>query len=122
MNMSKAKRQVKWIFLTGIIMILGLVLLKYLPMEIYGKDILFDASSHVVWTIFIIYIGWFFVDQNKSFRVFYLILSTGIVVVISLQRIIANEHNEVGIILGLLVAFLGIVIPRWKEFWKQIKF
>jgi hypothetical protein len=120
--MNKAKRQIKWIFLTGIIMVLGLILLKYIPMEIYGKDILFDASSHVVWTAFVIYIGWFFVDQSKNLRILYLILSVGILAVISLQRIIANEHNEVGIILGFFVAFLGVVIPRWKEFMRNIKF
>jgi cation transport ATPase len=120
--MNKKKRQIRWILLTGILMLIGLILLKYIPMAIYGKNILFDASAHIVWTIFILYIGWFFIDQSENLRIFYIIIGVGVIVVMAIQRILANEHNEVGIFSGLLISFLGIIIPRWKEFKKNIDF
>ena len=103
-------------------MVIGLVLFKYIPMMIYGNDILFDASSHIVWTSWALYIIWFFIDQNKSWRIPYLILSAAILILMGVQRIIAHQHNEVGIMLGLLVAFFAMVIPRWKEFTKELRF
>jgi hypothetical protein len=39
-----------------------------------------------------------------------------------IQRIIAGAHNEVGVMLGLAIAGLAIVIPRWKEFKKGVSF
>ncbi len=120
--MRKTERQIIWIFLTGVIMLTGLILFKYIPMSIYGQNILFDASAHVVWTMFILYFGWFFIDQDKNMRIFYFIISVGILVIISIQRIIAHEHNEVGILLGFLVGSLGILIPRWKEFLRNLEF
>ena len=48
-------QKIKNIIFTGLIMILGLILLKYIPMYIWGKNILFDASAHLTITFFIIY-------------------------------------------------------------------
>jgi len=116
------KKQLKWLCWTLIINIIGLILLKYLPMWIYGKDILFDASSHIAWTGFLLYFLWFFVDQNKSWRVPYFILSGVILVFMAIQRVIAGQHNEVGVILGALVISLAILVPRFKEFKKRLDF
>lgn len=116
------KKQIKWIIMTWIIIAIGLVLFKYLPMQIYGKEILFDASSHIVWTSFAIYVLWFFVDQNKSWKTPYFIFSAAVLIIMSIQRIITKQHNEVGIMLGFVVVGLAILIPRWKEFKKRLKF
>lgn len=116
------KQQLKWIFKTTILMGIGLIIFKYIPMEIYGKEILFDASSHMAWTSWGLYVAWFFIDQNKKWRIPYLVLSSVILVIMGIQRIVAGEHNEVGVLLGLGVAFFAITIPRWTEFTRGLKF
>ena len=116
------KKQIKWIIFTGIIMVIGLLLFKYLPMEIYGKYILFDASAHIVIACFILYIFWFFVDQNKNLRIPYLIFSFAILIIISLQRIVREKHDEFGLILGLLISAIAISLPRMKEIKGGLKF
>ena len=116
------KQQLRWILETALIMALGLILFKYLPMYIYGKYILFDASSHIVWTSLGLYVVWFFVDQKKSWRIPYFIFAAVVLIIMGIQRIIAKQHNEVGVMLGLAIAAIAIVIPRWKEFKKGVKF
>lgn len=116
------KKQIKWILLTGLIMLIGLLLFKYLPMQIYGNDILIDASAHIILACFILYIFWFFVDQNKIMRVPYLIFSFAVIVIISLQRIVEKNHNEIGLILGLLISIIAIILPRIKEVKRGLKF
>jgi hypothetical protein len=116
------QKQVKWILFTGLIMIIGLLLFKYLPMWIYGKDILFDASAHIVGTCFVLYIFWFFIDQNKNLRIIYLIFSLAILIVISIQRIITKNHDEFGLILGFIISVIAISLPRLKEVKRSLKF
>jgi hypothetical protein len=119
---NHTKRQIKWIIVTTFIMIIGLILFKYLPMQIWGKDIQFDASSHIIWTSWGLYVLWFFIDQKKSWRVPYFIFSAIILIIMGMQRIIAKQHNEVGVMLGLAIAFFAIMIPRWKEFKEGVEF
>lgn len=121
MNFKK-KKQFKWIISTFFIMVLGLIILKFFPMEIYGKDILFDASAHIVVAGFILYVFWFFIDQNKNWRVPYLVFSFVALGVISVQRILRGKHNDIGILLGFFILFIGIVVPRWKKFKKELDF
>ncbi len=116
------KQQIIWISWRTVIMGIGLLLFKYLPMYIYGGYILFDASSHVVWTSWGLYVLWFFIDQKKSWRTPYFIFAGAILIIMSIQRIIAGVHNEVGVVLGLAIAGLAIIIPRWKEFKKGVNF
>ncbi len=111
--MSK-KENLKKIITAGIIMLLGLLLFKYLPISIFGKNILFDASAHVTLTFFILYIIWFFIDQNKSWRIPYFILSAVILIIVAMQRILANEHNDIGIIAGIVLSLLAIGISQWR--------
>jgi hypothetical protein len=116
------KQQLEWIFWTTFIIIIGMILFKYIPMHLYGEDILYDASNHVVWTCWGLYVAWFFIDQKKSWRIPYFIIAGGIVIVMSIQRIYAQQHNEIGVMLALVIAAIAIIIPRWKEFEKEIKF
>lgn len=120
------KQQIKWIIQTGLLNITGLLIFKYLPMYLnYLKngtsEILYDASSHVAWTIFGLYFIWFFIDDNKSWRIPYFIFSCGVVVIMAIQRIIVGEHNEFGVLMGMLVAVFSIIIPRWNEFAGRMK-
>lgn len=116
------KQQLIWIAYTTLLMIVGIVLFKYLPMYLFDNSILYDASYHVLFTILLLYILWFFIDQKKSWRIPYFIFSGALIIIVSLQRIIAQEHNEVGIILALIIGAISIVIPRWKEFMGGVKF
>ena len=120
--MPHTKRQIVWISWTTLIMVIGLVLFKYNPMYLYGRDILFDASSHIVWTSWGLYVLWFFIDQKKSWRIPYFIFAAGILVIMAIHRIYSNNHNEIGIMLGLAIAGIAIVLPRWNEFKKGVKF
>ena len=103
-------------------MLVGLFLLKYIPMEIYGADILFDASGHIVGTCFILYVFYFFIDQNKNWRTPFFIFSFAVLMVISFQRIEANAHNDFGLLLGFLVSIISISIPNWRELKRKINF
>lgn len=116
------RKQIIWILWTTIIIAIGLILFKYIPMYFYGKDILWDASSHVAWTCWGLYFVWFFVGQKKFWKILYLIFSAAVIIIMSIQRIIANQHNEIGVSLGLVIAALAMIIPRWKEFKKGVKF
>lgn len=121
------KQQLIWIMWTTILMIIGLILFKYIPMYInylrFGTSaILYDASSHIVWTSWGLYFLWFFVDQKKSWRIPYFIFSAVVLIVMAIQRIIAGEHNEIGVMLGFAVAAIAIIIPRWKELRRNVKF
>jgi len=109
-------QEVKWIFWTSVIMLIGLILFKHIPMAIWGKNILFDASRHVVCTALGLYILWFFVNKRKSWRTFYLIVSAITIIIMSIQRITVGEHNLIGVSLGILISAIAIIIPRWKEF------
>jgi membrane-associated phospholipid phosphatase len=116
------KQQLKWIFWTTIFMGIGLILFKYIPMHLYGKDILYDASSHIIWTSWGLYVAWFFVDQKKSWRIPYFVFCGAVLIVMSIQRIYAQQHNEIGVFLGLVIAGIAIILPRWNEFEKEVKF
>lgn len=118
----RIKKQLVWIAKTTLLMILGLIIFKYLPMYLFDKSILYDASSHVLFIILALYILWFFIDQKKSWRVPYFIFAGALIIIVSIQRIIAQKHNEVGIILALIIGAVSILIPRWKEFMGGVKF
>lgn len=119
---KRAKEQLHKLGIALSITLLGLLLLKYVPMMIFGQKILYDASAHVALTIFVLYGCWFFIDQNKTWRVPFFTVATGITVTVAIQRLIAHEHNEVGILLGMVVALLGIIAAEKELFKKGLKF
>lgn len=103
-------------------MALGIGLFKFAPIALWGDGIQFDASLHVVTTIFALYIAWFFIDQNKRWRVPFFIVATGLVGIVAVQRLIIGAHNEVGILLALALSALAIFLSRPSYFLKQLKF
>ena len=114
--------QIKKILITSLIMLLGLLIFKFLPMFLFNRNILFDASMHVIIASFILYIIYFFIDQNNSWKIPYLIFSFLILIIISIQRIISNAHNDIGILIGLLISIISIAIPNWKKIKDKLNF
>jgi membrane-associated phospholipid phosphatase len=103
-------------------MLAGLILLKYIPMTIWGQDILFDASAHITAAIFILYLGWYLIDHNPNWQVYYFVFSAAIVIIVAFQRIISNAHNDIGVMLGILLSLASIALSRWKYFHGRIGF
>ena len=114
-------KKVKNFVYTFIIMAVGLILLKYIPMKAYGDTILFDAFMHITVASAILYLLYLIIEKAKPWRIPFFILSATVVFVISVQRIISNAHDDVGLLLGLLLSLAAILIPRWKEVRKKIK-
>lgn len=118
----KSSHQIRQILIAGLVTATGLLLLKYVPMRIWGNNILFDASGHIASAMFALYILWFFIDQNKQWRVPFFIFAGLVLVVIALQRIVANAHNDVGLLLGLTIGVVAIGVSRWKDVKKKLRF
>ncbi len=106
----------------GLVMFLGLILFKLIPMEIFGKDIKFDASAHITIAMFLLYFIWFFIDQNKSWRTIYFVFSLAVISIISIQRILVDAHNDIGLLAGLLLSLFAIVHSQKKYFKDKFKF
>lgn len=106
----------------AIVMVIGLLLFKYIPMQVFGRDIVFDASAHITITIFGLYFLWFFIDQNKTWRVPYFILSLVIISIVAIQRIMLNAHNDIGLLGGLTISIVAIIHSQQKYFKDKFKF
>jgi heme O synthase-like polyprenyltransferase len=116
------KDNVHRLAIAAIIIIIGLFLLKYIPMQIWGDAILFDASAHISLAMFVLYILWFFIDQNKTWRIPFFVFSAIVLAIISLQRIITFAHNDTGLLLGLILGAVAIGASQWDEVRKKIEF
>ncbi len=103
-------------------MFVGLILFKFIPMEMYGSDIKFDASAHITITMFLLYFIWFFIDQNKSWRTIYFVFSLAVISIVSIQRILVDAHNDIGLLAGLLLSLVAIVYSQKKYFKNKFKF
>ncbi len=104
------------------VMILGLFLFKLVPMQVYGHDITFDASAHITITMFCLYVLWFFVDQNKSWRTLFFVFSLVVLSIVSIQRILVDAHNDIGLLGGLIISICAIVYSQKKYFKNKFKF
>jgi membrane-associated phospholipid phosphatase len=117
-----AGEKIRSIVIAALIMAIGLIFFKFVPMSIFGRDILFDASMHLTVACLVLYILWYFVDQNKSWRIPFFIFSAAVVIIISEQRVIADAHNDIGLLAGLLLSIIAIAVSRWKYFRRRISF
>jgi hypothetical protein len=121
--MSKIKQEkLNALIRAGLVMFVGLIILKLLPMQIFGQDIKFDASAHITITMFLLYFIWFFIDQNKSWRTIYFIFALAVISIISIQRILVDAHNDIGLLLGLLLSLFAIIHSQKKYFKDKFKF
>lgn len=100
----------------------GLFVFKFLPMQMWGSEILFDASFHIAATIFVLFVLWYFIDQNRKWRLPFLAVSLAVVFIVAIQRILVDAHNDVGLLLGLAVSVVAIVIARRDYFKGKISF
>ncbi|MEN9921220.1 MAG: hypothetical protein RLZZ517_198 [Candidatus Parcubacteria bacterium] len=116
------KGKIKALIQAGVIMFFGLILFKLIPMEIFGRDIKFDASAHITISMFVLYVLWFFIDQNKSWRVAYFIFALVVLTVVSVQRILMNAHNDIGLLGGLLLSLIAIMYSQRNYFKDKFKF
>lgn len=107
---------------TASVMFIGLFLLKFIPMQVFGQNIKFDASAHITITMFFLYIIWFYIDQNKSWRSFYFIFALVVISIVSIQRILVDAHSDIGLLLGLFLSIFAIVVSQKKYFEGKFKF
>lgn len=103
-------------------MFVGLILFKLIPMQVFGDDIKFDASAHITITMFALYVVWFFIDQNKSWRTIYFVFSLVVLAIVSIQRILVDAHNDIGLLGGLIVSIAAIIYSQRKYFKNKFKF
>jgi len=103
-------------------MFFGLLIFKFFPMYLSGREILFDASMHIVVASFILYVLWFFIDQNKTWTTPYFIFCSAVLLIIGVQRILINAHSDVGILLGLIISIISVGISRWRTIRGKISF
>jgi len=98
-----------------ILMVIGSLLFKILPEYIYGKDILFDASRHVMTLALGLYFLYYFVQRKENWKLNYIIFSSGILCFMGVQRILSGEHNEYGVLIGYALAGIAVFLPLWLE-------
>ena len=115
---EKLRRIVLSIFVAAI----GLFLLKLVPMVLWGAMIEFDASFHVTVTILVLYILWFFIDQNPRWRAPFIVVATGIVVIVAVQRLLVDAHNDIGILLAFVIGVIAIGSAEWGSIHDRISF
>lgn len=116
------KRKLTKLLVSGVIIIMGLILLKFVPMLLFGKNILYDASAHIALAIFILYLVWFFIDQNRTWRIPYFIFAFMVLTIISIHRVINFEHNDIGLLLGFILGVFSILMAEWKRVKGKLRF
>ena len=105
------KKKLKELIIPAILIALGLLIFKYLPMDIFGENILFDASAHMAWISFMLYSIYIFI-KDKSFQIPYIVLSTIILILVGIQRIVSYHHNYFGVSFGLAISIASIYISK----------
>lgn len=115
-------RQVDDIFRVAILMAMFILSLKYMPMYLWGSDILFDASLHITAAFFVLYVIWFFIDQTKEFRYPFYLFAILVLFVISIQRIAVDAHNDIGLLLGALISIISIGLVEREKLGNKIDF
>jgi membrane-associated phospholipid phosphatase len=103
-------------------MFIGLFIFKFIPMTIWGHNIKFDASAHITIAMFCLYIIWFFIDQNKTWRLVFFIFALAVLSIISIQRILVDAHNDVGLLGGFILSCLAILHAQKHALKGKFKF
>ena len=103
-------------------MLVGLALFKWVPMHVFGSTILFDASAHITSAMFGLYVLWFFVDQEPKLRTPFFVFCAIVLTVISVQRIAANAHNDIGLLGGFIISMVAIYLANPRLFKNKFRF
>ena len=115
-------KKLKSLVIAGLIMALGLFVFKFLPMQIWGSEILFDASFHITATIFVLFVLWYFIDQNKKWRMPFLAVALAVVFIVAIQRILVDAHNDIGLLVGVVISVAAIAVARRDYFKGRLDF
>lgn len=115
-------KQVQALIKAGSVMIIGLIFFKLIPMQLFGDDITFDASAHITIAMLVLYFIWFWIDQNKSWRIPFFIFALVVLSIISIQRILMNAHDDFGLLAGFLLSLISIGYAQAKHFKNKFKF
>ncbi|MBU0906747.1 MAG: phosphatase PAP2 family protein [Nanoarchaeota archaeon] len=116
------EKKVRSLLIAAVVMAAGLIIFKFVPMSIFGRNILFDASMHLTVAMFVLYVFWYFIDQNKSWRVPYFIFGLAVITIISVQRVLVNAHNDIGLLAGFVLSVFAIIVSRWRYFHNKFEF
>jgi hypothetical protein len=119
---KRTKKQISILFKAFSVMFIGLFLFKWVPMQIWGENILFDASAHITIAIFILYVIWFFIDQNKKMHTPFFVFSFLVLAIISLQRVLIDAHNDIGLLAGLIISVSAILYSQFDFLKEKINF
>ena len=109
------KIKIRHIIFTAVFMTIGILLFKILPEYLYGKEILFDASRHVVVLSFGLYFLYYFIQKRENWKIPYFIFSSMVLGVIAIHRFLEGAHNEYGVLMGFAIAGISIFFPLWLE-------
>ena len=100
----------------------GIVILKIIPMMVWGVGIEFDASLHVTTTIISLYVIWFFIDQNPRWRVPFFMVATGVVLIVAIQRLLVDAHSDIGVLLAIVLGLGAVMTAEWHDIRDKISF
>lgn len=91
-------------------------------MYIWGSDIRFDASLHLAFTFFILYIFWFFIDQSPELHFPFFLIAILVLFIISIQRLLVFAHSDIGLLLGLSISIFSIAVAERRELRGKVQF
>ncbi len=110
------KIETRQLVYSTIFMVIGSLVFKTLPEYLYGNDILFDASRHIMTlSLGLYFIYAIFIQKKENWKLNYVIFSAMLLGFMGVQRILSGEHNEYGVLLGYALAGLAVFVPLWKE-------
>lgn len=115
---QKLHRIVTSIFVAAV----GLLLFKLAPMVMWGTMIEFDASFHVTAAILGMYVLWFFIDQNPRWRLPFITIATGVVLVVAIQRMLVDAHSDLGILLAIVIGVIAVGCAEWESINEKVSF
>lgn len=114
--------KIRALVVSALLMAIGILIFKYLPMHIWGPAIEFDASLHVTVAVFVLYIAWYFVDQNPRWHTPFFVFAALVVAIVAAQRLLVDAHNDIGVLAGIVLSLVSIALSRWASVRKKIHF
>jgi len=114
--------KIRRIILATLVSVVGIVFFKLLPMMIWGDMIKYDVSFHIIVTILVLYVLWFFIDQNPTWRVPFFMVSSVIIIVVAVQRLLVDAHNDIGILFTFVISIVALSSAEWRDIKDKLSF
>lgn len=109
-EVKKNQLKIKKILVLIVFITIFTFLFKVIPMKLFGEDILFDASLHIMATSFILFLFWDLVFEKWKHRVIYIGFSFIVLAIVGIHRIVYLKHNLFGLTLGLGLSIISIYL------------